>query len=68
MASLDIKDTYYSIPVDEEHQKYLKFEFKGILYQFCVLPNGLSPCPRWFTKLLKVPLSHFRQMLHILSA
>ena len=46
MASLDIKDAYYTIPVAEEYQKYLKFTWKGKLYKFCVLPNGLSPCPR----------------------
>ena len=45
-AALDIKDVYYSIPVEESFQKYLKFVWKGILYQFCLLSNGLSPCPR----------------------
>ena len=40
MASLDIKDAYYTIPVAEEYQKYLKFMWKGKLYKFCVLPNG----------------------------
>ena len=56
MAALDIKDAYYSIPVEENFQKYLKFVSKGILYQFCVLPNGLSPYPSWFTKISKPPL------------
>ena len=46
MAALDIKDAYYSIPVEEGFQKYLKFVWKEILCQFCVLQNGLSPCPR----------------------
>ena len=41
MAALDIKDAYYSIPVEESFQKYPKFVSKGMLYQFCVLPNGL---------------------------
>ena len=47
MASLDIKDAYYTIPVTEEFQKYVKFIWKGKLLK--LLPNGLSPCPRWFT-------------------
>ena len=64
MASLDIKDDYYSIPVDESSQKYLKFIWKEQLYHFCVLPNGLSPCPRWFTKLLKPPLAERRKSKH----
>ena len=48
------------------HKKYLKFIWKEQLYQFCVLPNGLSPCPRWFTKLLKPPLAELRK--HDISA
>ena len=25
MASVDLKDAYYSVPINEEYQKYLKF-------------------------------------------
>ena len=68
MASLDVKDAYYSIPVDESSQKYLKFIWKEQLHQFCVLPNGLSPCPRWFTKLFKPPLAELKKSKHDISA
>ena len=57
MASSDIKDACYSIPIDESSQKYLKSIWKEQFYQFCVLLNGLSPCPRRFTKLQKLPLA-----------
>ena len=63
MASLDIKDAYYTIPVAEAFQKYLKFIWKGKLLKFCVLPNGLSPCPRQFTKLLKYPVGKFKGII-----
>ena len=53
MASIDLKDAYYSVTVAKEHQKYLKFVFNGTLYQYTCLPNGLSSAPRIFTKLLK---------------
>ena len=66
-ASLDIKDADHSIPVDESSQKYLKHIWKEQLYQFCVLPNGLSPCSRWFTKLLKPPLVELRKSKHDIS-
>ena len=56
MAKVDIKDAYYSVPILPEHQKYLKFYFRGKLYQFTCLPDG----PRKFTKLLKPPLSYLR--------
>ena len=60
MAKVDIKDAYYSVPILPEHQKYLKFYFRGKLYQFTCLPNGLCSRPRKFTKLLKPPLSYLK--------
>ena len=60
MAKVDIKDAYYSVPILSEHQKYLKFYFRGKLYQFTRLPNGLCSGPRKFTKLQKPPLSYLR--------
>ena len=68
MASLDIKDAYYSISVNESFQKYSKFYWNHKLYQFCALPNGLSPCTRWFTKLLKPPPAELKKNPHCLSA
>ena len=56
------------IKVEESFQKYLKFVWKRILYQFCVLPNRLSPCPSWFTKMLKAPLAELRKLKHDISA
>ena len=69
MASVDIKDAYYSVPIAAEDQKYLKFMFEGQLYQFTYLPNGLSLGPRKFTKLLKPPppLATLREAGHILG-
>ena len=51
MASLDLKDAYYTVGVNPSHRKYLRFIWKNVLYQFTCLPNGLSSCPRKFTKL-----------------
>ena len=68
MASVDLKDAYYSIPVAKEHRKYLRFIFEGQLYQFTCLPNGLSSCPRKFTKVLKPPLSTLHKLGNISMA
>lgn len=68
MASLDWKDAYYSVPVAAEFQKYLKFKWRGSLYQFTCLAQGLSPAPRVFTKLTKPIYSHLRKMGHVNSA
>ena len=61
MATLDLKNAYHSVKIDEKHQRYLKFEHNGVLYQYTCYPNGLAPCPRKFTKLLKPPLSYLRE-------
>lgn len=52
-GSCDLKSAYYSIPIHATDQKYLKFIWKGQLYQFTCYSNGLCQAPRWFTKLTK---------------
>ena len=42
MASIDLRDAYYSVPVCKNHQKYLKFSWRNVLYRFTCLPNGLE--------------------------
>ena len=60
-ASIDSADAYYSVSIDKTFRKYLRFVYEGQLYQFTCIPNGLSPGPRAFTKLLKSPLAYLRQ-------
>ena len=64
MASIDLRDAYYSVPIHSSDQKYLKFMWRGVLYKFTALPNGLSSGPREFTKLLKPPFSFLRSSGH----
>lgn len=45
MASVDLREAYYSIPMSVHAQKYLKFTWGGKLYQFTCLPNGLCCAP-----------------------
>ena len=52
MATVDLKDAYYSVPVAQEHRKYLRFIWRSKLYQYTCFPNGLSSAPRLFTKLM----------------
>jgi len=67
MASIDLKDAYYSIPIAAPYRQYLRFSWRGNLYQFTCLPNGLSCGPRKFTKLLKPALSALHLKGHISS-
>ena len=67
MASVDLKDAYYTVPIHASHQKYLKFCFDGALYKYTCLPNGLASAPRIFTKLLKPVYATLRSMGHLNS-
>ena len=67
LASLDLKDAYYSVPVVRNDRKYLRFLWRGQRYQFTCLPNGLSCCPRKFTKLMKPPMTALHRLGHISS-
>ena len=40
MASIDLKDAYYTVPIFHAHQKYLKFIFNSILYQYTRMANA----------------------------
>ena len=68
MASIDLKDAYYSMLIDDKHQKYLKFIWnRGTLYKFTCLAQGLSSAPRLFTKIMTSVVSQLREKGHILS-
>ena len=62
------KGCYSSIPVNETSQKYLRFTWNDKLYQFTCLAQGLSTCPRIFTKLTKCVFSTLRQQGHCNTA
>ena len=62
MAKLDIKDAYYSgVPICEDHQSLLKFQYQTSLLKFTALPNGYTEGPRKFTKLMKPLLAFLRK-------
>ena len=64
MASVDLRDAYYSVRVHEFDRKFLRFKWKGIIYQFTCMPNGLACAPRFFTKLLNPIFAHLRNLGH----
>ena len=67
MASVDLKDAYYTVPIHSDYQKYLKFMFNGTPYQYTCLPNRLSSAPCIFTKLLKPVYSTLHSKGHLSS-
>ena len=52
ITKIDLKDAYHHIMVHVNIRKYFRFVVAGIVYQFQVLPFGLSTAPREFTKTL----------------
>ncbi|XP_056639418.1 uncharacterized protein LOC130446918 [Diorhabda sublineata] len=60
LASVDLKDAYFSIPVATEQRKYLRFQFKNKILEFQCLPFGLGTAPYAFTKILKPAIEHLR--------
>lgn len=67
MASIDLKDAYFSLPVHQNSQKYFKFVWQGVLYKFTCMPQGLACAPRLFTKLLKPVYAYLRSLGHVSS-
>ena len=65
LASIDIKDAFYSVPINKSHRKYLKFMWSANPLQFDAMPNGYKDAMRIFTKLLKPVFSHLRELGYI---
>ena len=53
VTSIDFKDAYFHIPIQEQSRKYLRFHVQGWTYQFKALPSGLSTAPLEFTVVAK---------------
>ena len=64
MASVDLRDAYYSISVHEEDQKVFSFAWGENYCRFLCLPNGYKDDPRFFTKVLKAPFAYLRSHGH----
>ena len=53
VTSIDFKDAYFHIPIQEQSRKYLRFHIQRRAYQFKALPFGLSTAPMEFTVIRK---------------
>ena len=53
VTSIDFKDAYFHIPIQEHSRKYLRFHVQGRTCQFKALPFGLSTAPLEFTVVAK---------------
>ena len=60
-VSINLTDAYLHVLIHPRSRKYLLFMFKGQVFQFTVLPFGMSLSPWIFTKLMDVIALYLRQ-------
>ena len=54
MASIDLQDAYFQIPVHPASRKFLRFMFEGEVLQFRCLCFGLATAPQVFTRVFQL--------------
>ncbi|MES9881468.1 MAG: reverse transcriptase domain-containing protein [Sedimenticola sp.] len=60
-VSIDLQDAYLHVPIRPSYRKYLRFTICGRVFQFRVLPFGLSTAPMVFTRLMKCVAAFIRK-------
>ena len=59
-ASVDLKDAYFHIPLHRQSRRFLRFGWNRKLFQFLVVPFGLSTAPFIFTMVTKPVAAYLR--------
>ena len=66
VTSIDFKDVYFHIPINNQSRKYIRFHIQGETYQYKALPFGVSTAPMEFTIVAKkVKLLAMKQGIRI---
>lgn len=65
MATIDLRDAYYVVPIAESSRKHLRWIFNKETFEFSCLPFGLNVAPYVFTKIMKPVGTHLRELVHI---
>ena len=58
--SVDLKDAFFQIPIHKKSRMYLRFLFEEEVYQYKVLPFGMTSSPYVFTRVV----NQVKEMLH----
>ena len=61
MASVDLKDAFFTVTVHNSHQKYFKLEWFQGFYKFIGMPNEYSEAMIIFTKIVRPVFGYLRQ-------
>ena len=62
MVKIDLSEAYFSLPGHTTSRKFLRFLWKGKIYEYVALPFGLAVGPRYFTKTMKPIIAFLRRM------
>ena len=62
MCKIDLKDTYFIVPLDKSCRHLVRFLWEGNLYECTCLCFGLGLVPRVFSEILKVPILIFLRL------
>ena len=65
LASIDLKDAYFQIPIHRSSRKWLRFLSGGVVYQFKALPFGMSKAPQVFTHVFALVAEWIRLLRYI---
>ena len=66
LASIDLQDAYFHVPLHPSNQKYLRFHWIGVTFQFQILPFGLTSAFRVFIRVLAPIIASLRsQGVHL---
>ena len=62
LCKVDLKHAYFVVPLNEESQNFVYFQWKGKLYQFVCLCFSLALIPIVFMKLMKISVAVMRRL------
>jgi hypothetical protein len=61
VASIDLTDAYYHVPIRKTYRKYLRVALLGRVFSFRAMPMGLNIAARIFTKIIAEAIKVLRQ-------
>ena len=64
-VSIDLTDAYYSVPLNESAWPFVRFVWRGKVYEYHVLLFGLAPSPRVFTKMASAAVKFLKAVFLI---
>ena len=64
MSKIDLTDCFWGLPIAEDHQRFLSFEWRGEIYSYRCLPFGLNVAPLAITKLYRNMVEHLGSRGH----